>query len=114
MSDDDGALWGRLCVFVDAHLTDQDLRPAVIAAAHHISPRLLRKVFQQHGETVTGRIRARRLEHCRLDLLDPVLAGRTVAAVGRSWGFTVPAHFTRVFRNTYGVPPLAYRNRRGA
>jgi AraC-like DNA-binding protein len=111
---DDSALWIRICAFVDANLADQDLRPAMIAAAHHVSPRLLRKVFQQHGETVTGRIRARRLERCRLDLLDPVLAGRTVAAVGRRWGFTVPAHFTRVFRNTYGMPPLAYRNCGGA
>ena len=46
--------------FIQQHLDDPGLSPAEIAAAHHISLRLLHKLFQEQGETVAGWIRARR------------------------------------------------------
>uniref|UniRef100_UPI0035A156A4 AraC family transcriptional regulator n=1 Tax=Streptomyces lunaelactis TaxID=1535768 RepID=UPI0035A156A4 len=32
-----------------------------------------------------------------------------VAAVAHRWGFLSPAHFSRVFRAAYGLPPRAWR-----
>ena len=46
--------------FIQQHPGDPGLSPAEIAAAHHISLRLLHKLFQEQGETVAGWIRARR------------------------------------------------------
>ncbi len=58
---------------------------------------------------MSGWIRARRVEGCRRDLVDPAQAARPVAAVAARWGFSSAIHFSRVFRATYGVPPHEYR-----
>jgi AraC-like DNA-binding protein len=42
-------------------------------------------------------------------MLDPALEQWTVSAIGASWGFTNPAHFSRTFRAAYGSAPLDYR-----
>jgi AraC-like DNA-binding protein len=41
--------------------------------------------------------------------MNPALAGLPVSAIARRWGFFYPAHFSRVFRKVYGVPPTEYR-----
>jgi hypothetical protein len=48
--------------FIQRPVSDPDLSPETIAAAHHISLRLLHKLFSEEGETVAGWIRTRRLE----------------------------------------------------
>jgi len=54
------------------------------------------------------------LERCRADLGDAALAGEPVATIGFRWGFTDAAHFSRAFREQFGVAPRAYRLRVGA
>jgi AraC-like DNA-binding protein len=58
------------------------------------------------GVTVSIVFQAR----CRRDLLDPALRDRPVSAIAARWGITDPAHFSRLFRATYGVPPSEYRD----
>ncbi|MER5630490.1 helix-turn-helix domain-containing protein [Streptomyces nitrosporeus] len=87
------------------NLSDPDLSPATIAAAHFISVRYLHKLFQLEGTTVGEWIRAERLERCRRDLLRSPALGLGVATVARRWGFVSPSHFSRVFRAAYGVAP---------
>lgn len=99
----------RIYAFIQQHLGDPELSPPLIAAAHHLSLRLLHKLFQEQGETVSGWIRARRLEGSRRDLVDPAEAIRPVAAIAARWGFRSQHHFTRAFRATYGLPPHQYR-----
>lgn len=95
--------------FIQLHLGDPELSPAEIASAHHISLRLLHKLFQEQGETVAGWIRARRLAGCQRDLTDPAQANRPVAAIAARRGFRSAIHFSRVFRAAYGLPPHEYR-----
>ncbi|QIS21592.1 helix-turn-helix domain-containing protein [Nocardia terpenica] len=95
--------------FIEQHLDDPDLSPDAIAAAHHINPRYLRKLFQAQGQTVTGWIREQRLQRCRRDLLDPRLTDRPIAVIAARWGFLDIAHFTRTFHTAFGLPPAAYR-----
>lgn len=99
----------RIVGYLDAHLADPDLSPATVAAAHHISVRSLHKLFEAQGQSVAALIRQRRLEGCRRDLLDPMLAHRPVSATAVRWGFTNPAHFNRLFREAYGLPPGEFR-----
>ncbi|MEV8610809.1 helix-turn-helix domain-containing protein [Amycolatopsis sp. NPDC051373] len=33
-----------------------------------------------------------------------------IAAIGRRWGFSDAAHFSRLFRSTYGRSPREYRH----
>jgi AraC-like DNA-binding protein len=101
----------RIDAYIDGHLADPGLSPAMVAAAGHMSVRALHRLFESRDTTVAGWIRHRRLERCRRDLVDPALRDRPVTAVGARWALNNPAHFSRVFRAAYGVPPAEYRRR---
>jgi AraC-like DNA-binding protein len=103
------ALMLQITAFIEAHLSEADLSPAQIAAAHHVSLRQLHKMFHADGGTVAGWIRQRRLEHCAHDLRDPRWTARPVAAVGARWGYPDPAHFSRLFKASFGLSPRDYR-----
>jgi AraC-like DNA-binding protein len=107
------ALMLQITAFIEDHLGDAGLSPALIAAAHHISLRQLHKLFHSRGTTVAGWIRQRRLERCGHDLRDPRCAARPVAAVGARWGYPDPAHFSRLFKASYGMSPRDYRASHG-
>ncbi|MYV97086.1 helix-turn-helix domain-containing protein [Streptomyces sp. SID3343] len=100
----DEILRTRIIGFIEARLSDRDLTPAKVAAAHHVSVRRLHKLFQDQPLTVAALIRRRRLERCRADL---ARTDATVAAVAAGWGFADPAHFSRLFKATYGHRPGA-------
>jgi AraC-like DNA-binding protein len=99
----------RVRTYIEQRLGDPHLDVADIAAAHHISIRALQKLFEGDGQTVTGWIRARRMEHCRKNLADTSLADQPVSAIAAKWGLVDPAHFSRLFKSTYGLPPRDYR-----
>ncbi|MBN6040995.1 helix-turn-helix domain-containing protein [Amycolatopsis sp. 195334CR] len=103
------ALRARVGRFIDDHLADPDLTSTAVAEAHFVSVRHLQKVFEAEGVPVSALIRSRRLEHCRRDLADPRCAHLPIAAIGRRWGFTDAAHFSRLFRGTFGRSPREYR-----
>lgn len=103
------ALLLRVLNFVEQHLHDPDLGPESIAAAHHVSTRYLHKLFEDRPESLAAYVRARRLERCRTDLRDPAQASRPVSLVAASWGFRDAAHFSKVFKGAFGLPPGEYR-----
>lgn len=104
------ALVQRIRSYIDRNLASTELGPASIASAHFISTRHLHGLFQEQGVTVSTWIRTRRLEQCRRDLLDPMLADRPVAAVAARWGFVDAAHFSRAFKSAFGISPSEYRS----
>ncbi|MGW2741240.1 AraC-like ligand-binding domain-containing protein [Streptomyces sp. NPDC001450] len=91
------------------HLSDPELSPSGIAAAHFMSVRSLHQLFRTGGVTVGGWIRLQRLERCRRDLLRPEAQSGGVAAVARRWGFVSPSHFSRSFRAAYGMTPREWQ-----
>jgi AraC-like DNA-binding protein len=98
--------------YIEANLADPLLSPASIAAAHFISTRHLHNVFHESGTTVASWIRSQRLDGARRDLRDPLHAAQPVGAVAARWGFLDAAHFSRTFRDAFGVSPSDWR--RGA
>jgi transcriptional regulator GlxA family with amidase domain len=64
-------------------------------------------VFAAEVGPIARYVRTRRLERARELLLAP--EGRTVADVAVECGLPDPAHFSRLFRREYGVPPVHYR-----
>ena len=100
-----------VCAWIDANLGEPDLDPVTIAGANHISVRYLHRLFHDQGTTVNRWVRERRLDNCRRDLEDPVLGQRGVQAIARRWGFEDPAHFSKIFKASYGEPPGTYRRR---
>jgi AraC-like DNA-binding protein len=103
------AMRARVVAFVDRHLGDADLTPRAIAVAHHISLRSLHRLFEDDDVTVAEMIRIKRLEKCRRDLTNPLLAQQPAYAIGARWGFSDKSHFSRLFRSRYGNAPQTYR-----
>lgn len=99
-----------LIAYLDRNLSNPDLSPAHIAQANFISVRTLHQLFEGTDTTVAALIRNKRLDHCRDELADLSLRQRPVAVVGARWGFPDPAHFSRVFRTRFGIPPGQYRS----
>ncbi|GAA1917728.1 helix-turn-helix domain-containing protein [Microbacterium aoyamense] len=102
-------LMRRILDYIDEHLTQPDLNPSEIAAAHFVSVRHLHALFSDQGTTVSTVVRTRRLDRCYDDLMNPLLAGRSVTTIALDNGFVDAAHFSRTFRNHFGVPPSAVR-----
>lgn len=103
------ALLLQTVAFIEEHLGDAELTPADIAASQHISTRYLHKLFHAEGTTVSAWIRERRLEQCSRDLRDPALAHRSVSSIAARWGLPDAAHFSRLFRASFGMSPRDYR-----
>ncbi|MFB6713101.1 helix-turn-helix domain-containing protein [Streptomyces sp. NPDC056358] len=103
------ALWERITASAQARLQDPGLSPQNIADQHGISLRYLHRLFQLQGTTVNAWVRTRRLESAREELAAADATHRSIAAVAARWGFTNPSHFSRTFRETYGMSPVRWR-----
>lgn len=100
----------RITQYVRTHLADPTLSAARIAAAHGISVRHLYTVLSRSGISLGDWIRSHRLAECRRELAEPGGRTRTIAGIGRSWGFTDATHFSKVFKQTYGISPRTWRD----
>lgn len=99
---------------IENRLSDPGL--CVDAVADHIgvSTRYLQKLFESTGETFTHYVRLRRLERCRVDLVNPLFAHLSIGDICFRWNFSDAAHFSRAFREQYRVSPREYRREIGA
>ncbi|RHA37818.1 helix-turn-helix domain-containing protein [Cellulomonas rhizosphaerae] len=102
----------RLLEHMRAHLGDSRLSPRRVAEAHSISVRHLYTVLGRSGITFGEWVRTHRLEACRGELARPHARARTIASVARQWGFPDATHFSRVFREAYGMTPREWRSLR--
>ncbi|MBQ0827212.1 helix-turn-helix domain-containing protein [Streptomyces tagetis] len=106
-----------LMLHIQAHvrerLAEPALSPVSIARAHNISLRYLQKIFQEHGISPARWVRDERLARCRAELADPALDHLPVALVGERAGLYGASHFSRLFRDRYGITPREYRRKRG-
>ncbi|MFJ3307551.1 helix-turn-helix domain-containing protein [Streptomyces sp. NPDC086549] len=101
--------WERITASVQTRLGEHGLAPQDVADQHGISLRYLHLLFQQHGTTVNAWVRTRRLEAAREELAQPGAAHRPIAVVAARWGFTSPSHFSRTFREAFGMSPVQWR-----
>jgi AraC-like DNA-binding protein len=99
----------RVRAYVRQHLTDPDLGPAPIAAAHNVSLRHLYKVCARAGLSLEQWIIAERLRGARDELVARESTQRPIGMIARRWGFRDPTHFARRFRAEYGMTPSEWR-----
>jgi AraC-like DNA-binding protein len=95
----------RAQFFIREHLRDPDLSIDRISAALGCTKRYLHMLFSDRGTTISDYIRNARLQNCRQEL--ETHAGRSITDVAFSWGFSSSSHFSRVFREYFGVVPSA-------
>lgn len=90
--------------YIVDRLDDPRMCAGSIATAHGISVRTLHLVFAGSGTSVGRWTREQRLEQCRREL-SRADASTTVTDVAFRWGFSDAAHFSRAFKQTFGVTP---------
>ncbi|MCX4712378.1 helix-turn-helix domain-containing protein [Streptomyces fimicarius] len=100
----------RITQYMRAHLAEPDLSATRIAAAHGISVRHLYTVLGRSNIRLGEWMRSHRLAECRRELAGPHGHLRTIAATGRRWGFVDASHFSKVFKQAYGISPRDWRD----
>lgn len=99
-----------ILAFIDRHLADPELGVTRIAREFGISSRSIHKLFEGEAHTVARAIWDRRLERCRDEMVDPSLTTRSITEIAHLWGFSDSQHFSRAFKQRFGVTPRDYRN----
>ncbi len=102
----DSLVW-RARDAISRRLADADLAPISIAGAVGVSLRRLQEAFQRQGCTV-----AEAIWEMRLELARSLLASSPnvpIADIAEQSGFNEPAHFSRRFRQRFGLSPSEYR-----
>jgi len=88
---------------------EPELDPGAVAAAMRLSRRYVHALFASAGTTFTQELYKCRLQRAERVLRDRQFDGLGIAEIAWSCGFGGPSHFTRRFRESYGVAPSAYR-----
>ncbi len=97
---------GQIKAYIQTHLHDRRLSPAMIGAAFSMSTRRVHALFETEPVSVGRYIRARRLDACRSLLLDDATrAGRSLTDVALDCGFYDLSHMSRCFREQFGSSP---------
>jgi len=99
----------KVKLFIEQRLRDPELSPGVIAGQLKLSSRYLRMIFASSNEKVSAYILRRRLEECARQMADPRWRGHSITEIAFAWGFNSAPHFTRSFRERYGVSPRQFR-----
>lgn len=99
----------RVRALVRDKLRDPHLSVGMIAAATGLSADYLGKLFRDEPESLSRWIWRLRLDACRSDLTDCRFAHRGISEIAFSWGFNDAAHFSRSFRDRFGLSPRELR-----
>ena len=103
----------RVRRYIAQHLTDPDLTPTRVAEANRISLRYLHWLFEGIGTSVAQCIIRERLQRCRQELGSPATNRRKVADIALAAGFNDVTHFSRRFKQEFGVSPRAFSKEQG-
>lgn len=98
----------RVRQYIESHLADSDLTVERIARDLRCSKRYLHRVFEGEDTTVARYIWRSRLLRCRQMLEREGAAAGSISATAFHWGFNSAAHFSRLFKEQFGVTPTEF------
>ena len=99
----------RIKQFIAKNLRNPELDLPSIAASQNISERYLHTLFEGDSTTPSRYIWNERLKFTHRDLSNLLLSHQSISDICYAWGFNDAAHFSRSFKNKYGLSPRAYR-----
>jgi AraC-like DNA-binding protein len=94
---------------IESHVGDRELDIAAIAAAVHLSPKHLQRLFQAQGTSLMRYVWQLRLERAAQLLGNPGTHGEAIHDIAGRCGFATAAHFSRAFKQRYGASPSDFR-----
>ncbi|MEW9529787.1 helix-turn-helix domain-containing protein [Microbispora sp. NPDC049125] len=94
--------------YIDRNLRDPSLDPRSIAKGLGVSLRTLHRAFAESDESVMAYVRRRRLDHARIEMATHD-SSVTITYLAARWQFADAAHFSRAFRQRFGLTPTQYR-----
>jgi len=107
-------LLNRIYMAIESALGDPGLAPARVAEKVGISERYLQRLLEGVDNNFTRYVRERRLQCISADLENPAEAHCSVSEIAFRYGFNDAAHFSRAFRERFGVSPSVYRKQHAA
>jgi len=103
-------LSARVKAYIEAQLSDPELSVERIAHACNISVRGLHRLFAEDpAGSVSSYLWHRRVNRCANELRDSSQLHRSITDICFSYGFSSSSHFSRLFKDRFGVPPFRYR-----
>lgn len=99
------ALKRRVITYIDSCLEDSDLDIDQISTALTCSKRYLHMAFKHEEISISEYIWQARLSKCRSELESVKLNKKSLTEIAFSWGFSSSSHFSRSFKQKYGVSP---------
>ena len=100
----------RVKGFVERQLDNSDLNTETVARGTGLSVRYINELFHAEDTSLMRYVWQRRLTRCHHDLANSRYSGRSVSETALRWGFNDFSHFSRAFKNKYGLPPSAVKN----
>lgn len=98
--------------FVRQHIRDPDLDATTIAKALHVSRRTVYRLFAQEPMKLQQLIISERLLAARIELEAYPLT--TIETIAQRFSFKDPRHFSRRFKDQFGLTPQDYRAQFGS
>lgn len=94
---------------IAVRLRDPELNITGVAERAGISPRYVRRLFQEEESRFSVHLLERRLDRAHHMLLHPGQTPRTIAAIAYACGFGDLSYFNRTFRRRFGMTPSDLR-----
>lgn len=98
----------RILGYVRDNLRNSTLSADEIADAVNLSTRYMYDLFAD-DVPLMKRVWSERLERCKVDLASVQLRARQISEIAFYWGFNDLTHFSRAFKQRYGMSPREYR-----
>lgn len=100
----------RVKAYVEDHLHDPALDPARVARALGLSTRYIAQLFQSEQTSLMRHVWQRRLEACARRIAGLSGAHRSLTDIAFEAGFNDLSHFSRRFKERYGMSPREFRD----
>ncbi len=99
----------RVKSFIANNLTDTELNAEIISRSVGLSIRYINNLFNEENTSLMRYLTQQRLARSRHLLISPVYQHLNITEIAMRSGFNNMAHFSRVFRYSYGASPRDYR-----